>query len=251
MTLNPIKNISSISSFERSPITTNLTSWIDFSDQATLTLNTGRITAISDKSGLSNGFQTNQLPIAPYHIQNGMNGLTTARFLVNERHSLTGSGAGDSYITNTQYTIFAVVSIHSINSNNNPSYLNGPIVSDANGWGIWAATNGISASCGHWAFGANHSQSKTLIMSGSLLIVARRDGVNTSIDVDGISPGFINIISGEVTSTSTIKIGNAEGNIGSQKISFDIGEIIFYNVGLSDTDVLINKSYLRNKWNTK
>ena len=150
-----------------------MTCWLDASDRSSLSLFGTKVGTWADKSGNQRNFSHNTDANRPILIENGMNGKSTIRFILTDQLSLTSSVACNQFVADKAFTVFIVVGINSINTNI-ATELNGSILSN-NGTIGFTLSHNVTSSVELWTWNTAVKKAKTLISSGSSLLVFSRN----------------------------------------------------------------------------
>lgn len=240
-----------------SPVTTNLKQWYDASDSTTITLNSGRVSAITNKaSGFAYTLSqatAGQQPLLNTAAVNGKDTIqfTNARsdYLINSTQFAPGHGAttmsfflvvkiddttiqGGMYMTGRDAGAgggYMPISLIDLSNNQKIEYQTG------SGGNVLSASNAISNGTVllHYVnqVGATSIEQK-VITNGATDTTTRTSGL-VALDVGGGPGGY------------TPGVGfNTRGGFAS----FQLCELLFYDATLSGTDFTTNVDYIKNKW---
>jgi len=229
-----------------------LTGWWDASNAATLydsdtggafVAADGAVGRLEDLSGSGRHFTQATLSSRPQRKTNLQNGLGGVR-LNGAQHFMGTSANLSTFVTSTASTVFAVAKATAA-SNDAIAGRNSSVLSSASGGGrgyVCFRDNGTAYSYGYDTQDRIASLSYTVgnwgvftTRHGSSTLLFRLNGGSDS----SASLGTVAFVSGAA------QLGN---NAWGARLNGDVGELITYNVALSDADMGAVESYLLNKW---
>jgi hypothetical protein len=218
--------------------------WLDAADTASFTFSSGNnISQWKDKSGLNNHATSYNTPVLTANAINTYQAVTTPS---------TQYFLGPTSITGTTVTVFSVAQTSRAQLNTGldqrlVSLENGGFVDYGRDDGVIALFNQGSSSTistyRNYQFGIIAESAIT--QNAAFLAVSKYDGTNGFLWKDGVSGGS-NASTGTFASTK-YGIGN-QANPTSEYWNGAIGEVLVYNVALTDTQRQKVEGYLAWKW---
>ena len=246
---------------------TNLKIWLDANDATTLTVASGKVSQWNDKSGT--GVNVTQATSAnqPAYTTNQINGMP----IIQTDGSSTYLGGTFAVNGLNQISMLAVATPSTITSTlANPYSVNYPIfywgMETGTGWGqIGLNLNNVSTATFYnfgWRFGTSQASSDVFYNpaatpSGAKVMAAAHlntvekgyyNGFNITTPVAGYS--LTSKLTTIANTPNTFFVGHGQNPYGGNGYGGNnkIGEILFYNVNLSNTQLIILQNYLAAKW---
>jgi len=235
----------------------SLSAWWDASDSATLQDDSsggspvaadGDVAYIEDKSGNGRHWSnpvSGQLPIRKTSVQNS---LDVVRF-DGSTSRLYSNFTLEDVITSTAYTVFAVAKCSTASFNSGTPPANEFLFAENfdSGFGaLYFRSSDLVGAMGYDSAPGNDAAETAYTIGSWAVFTQRWDGTDLSIRVDG----------GTAASTASeelVTLGNP-ATLGFQDYNNtyfdgDLGELLVFNVALSDSDREKVESYLADKWN--
>lgn len=224
------------------PVRTNLLSWYDVSDSSTVTLSSGKVSSLLDKSGNSRHATQSTAGQQPVYTANAVNGKPTLDFTSANSTVLNIANA----VTHSAGTvhIFGVVKAKTMAINNNSGF-----------YGSVGQTNAL-AYCFPGAVSANR---QTLLHSGvSWFTASSVASFNTTnfyqlnTSWDGANVIYRQSRTADGTTVYGGRPANSSNALGAQESTsysnIYLSELIVYSSPLSASDRDLVENYLFNKW---
>jgi len=234
------------------PIMTNLLLWLDASDASTITSSGGAVSAWADKSGGGNNATQGTGSYQP----------TTGTTTLNGKNVLVFDGTSDFMVSNcgvssNAMTAFIVANktaagsasntysrvISMANSADGNDYSANRNILLAYSQGLNAGFNpSVYAYCNGATHGVqnqyNQANSSALRVNGTSVTVYNNAASNTA------TYGSIAL------NNNRVGIGNSFNGLADAYLNGYVGEVLIYNVALSDLQVTNTLAYLKTKWAT-
>lgn len=229
-----------------------LSGWWDFSNGSTMfDATTGgslvaadaAVARVEDLSGNTRHFTQATSASRPIRKTNIQNGRGTIR-LNGSQHFMATSANLSTILPLAQCTVFAVAACASA-SNDAILDRNSCVLSSSSGGGRGYAcfrSNNTAYALGYDTAYRSASLSYTIGTWG--VFTTRHDGSTLLFRLNGGSDSSVSLAT-NAFSSGTAQLGN---NAYGARLNGDVGEIIAYNVALSDADRNAVESYLQNKW---
>lgn len=240
-----------------SPVTTNLKQWYDASDSSTITLNSGRVSAMTNKA-VGFAYTVSQATAGQQPLLNtaAVNGKDTIQFtnartdiLTNQTQFAPGHGA-------TTMSFFLVVKIDDTTIQGG-MYMTGR---DAGAGGGYMPLSIIDLSNNQkieyqTGSGGNVLSATNAISNGTVLLHYVNQVGATSIEQKVITNGATDTTT-RTSGLVALNVGGGPGgytpgvgfNTRGGAASFQLCEVLFYDATLSATDFTTNVDYIKNKW---
>jgi hypothetical protein len=231
-----------------------LTGWWDAGDASTLYDATtggslvaadGAVARLQDKSGNNRHFTQATSGSRPERKASIKNGLDVLRF--NGSSSQMGNTATYSQVMAlTQSTVFIVASATAVTTNNANIWQNATVLAEppsgtGHGFAVFRSNNTVSS----FGYDSAYRTANVSYTAGNWAVFTTRHGSATlAVRVNGGTEGTVALGKREFFSNA-LSLGV---NHNSDYFDGDLGEIVVYNVALSDADMNAVESYLQNKW---
>ena len=219
--------------------------WYDVSDPAFLARSGSSITSLTSKG--TSGTVISQSSSNPLYIANVYNSLPAMRFAFSGTLALSNATVASSVVqTNLNYVIFLV---HNPNANNSTpfAFLTGGgsrlsvVTPEASNVQFDGISSRLSYSYPSQAAYLNGNLRMESFYSLNSTGYYRRDGSQLATGSLG---------SGSYNATQNLLIGGAHPNYNNYYYGGDICEVVWYNVGLTTSQIQLVEGYLAWKWGT-
>jgi hypothetical protein len=219
--------------------------WYDVSDPAFLARSGSSITSLTSKG--TSGTVISQSSSNPLYIANVYNSLPAMRFAFSGTLALSNATVASSVVqTNLNYVIFLV---HNPNANNSTpfAFLTGGgsrlsvVTPEASNIQFDGISSRLSYSYPSQAAYLNGNLRMESFYSLNSTGYYRRDGSQLATGSLG---------SGSYNATQNLLIGGAHPNYNNYYYGGDICEVVWYNVGLTTSQIQLVEGYLAWKWGT-
>ena len=231
-----------------------LTGWWDASDASTLYDATtggslvaadGAVARFQDKSGNARHFTQStsaQRPTRKTAIKNGLDVLRFDGSLSNLRNTVQFA----STITASASTVFVVAVASSVSTNSTTPASNAQVFTSVESGAIgFAAFRSNSTAYSYGYDSANRIASLSYTAGAWGLFTTRHGSSEISIRLNGGSDAAVALGSRTFGISAAMTIAQTSGNV---FFNGDVGEIVTYNVALSDADRDSVETYLMTKW---
>ena len=221
---------------------TGLRLWMDATDTSSMTFSSGsNISQWRDKSGLSNHATATGSPVLTGNSINAFPAIVTS----SGQHF-----TGPTSVTGTTLTVFAVAKTTRTLPNNGldqrlVSLVNGANVDYGRADSVIALFNQGSGSSSITTWRLSSVAGSVIATNTPFQVVSKYDGTNGFIWEDGTSGG--SSASSGTFGITKYGIGN-QANPTSENWNGSIGEVLIYNVALTDTQRQLVEGYLAWKW---
>jgi hypothetical protein len=240
-----------------SPVTTNLKQWYDASDATTITLNSGRVSAMTNKA-VGFAYTVSQATAGNQPLLNtaAVNGKDTIQFTNARTDTLSNSTSFAPGQGATTMSFFLVVKIDD-STIQGGMYMTGR---DAGAGGGYMPISLIDLSAAQkmdyqTGSGGNVLTATNVIANGTVLLHYVNQVGATSIEQKVITNGATDTTT-RTSGLVALDVGGGGGgytpgvgfNTRGGAASFQLCELLFYDATLSATDFTTNVDYIKNKW---